>query len=131
MNKTLNIILLSGITAFALMMTGCGSDNNTASDPVQPKLAGWYGKTQISATASDGSVYTHNTAGIFGELIESSDAKDKHDIKSYGPSLLQIVFPQTEWDVDNGYYFSDYHHFDENIIISMKTVKKKVSGLFR
>jgi len=115
MKKRINKIFLSSVTVFLLLMVGCGSDNNsTESSAPEVKLGGWYGKTLISATAGNGTIYKHDTAGIFGELIESSDAKDKHDIKSYGPSLLQIVFPQTEWDKDNGYYFSDYHHFDEN-----------------
>ena len=115
MKKRINNILLSGVTSFALLMTGCGSDNtSTGSTAQEPKIGGWYGKTVVSATSNDGKVYTHGTAGIFGKLIESSDLKDKHDIKSYGPSTLQIVFPQTEWDEDNGYYFSDYRYFDEN-----------------
>jgi len=115
MKKRLNYIFLSSVTSLALLMIGCGPDSSSTETAVpEAKLGGWYGKTLISATDSNGKMYKHDTAGIFGKLIESSDAKDKHDIKSYGPSLLQIVFPQTEWDVDNGYYFSDYHHFDEN-----------------
>lgn len=117
MSKKINNIFLSTVTTLSLFLTGCGSstDNSSVQTTVpEAKVGGWYGKTMISATADDGKVYTHGTAGIFGELIESNDAKDKHDIKSYGPSTLQIVFPQTEWDEDNGYYFSDYHHFDQN-----------------
>lgn len=115
MKKSINNILLSSVTSLALLMTGCGSDNTSTESTAQElKIGGWYGKTVISATANDGKIYTHGTAGIFGKLIESSDIKDKHDIKSYGPSTLQIVFPQTEWDEDNGYYFSDYRYFNEN-----------------
>ena len=82
--------------------------------PVDPyKPAGWYGKTQVSATAADGTVYTHTTAGIFGELLQSEEDKDKHDILGYDTSILQVVFPQTEWGDDNGDYFSNYLNYDE------------------
>ena len=82
--------------------------------PVDPyKPAGWYGKTQVSATAADGTVYTHTTAGVFGELLQSEEDKDKHDILGYDTSILQVVFPQTEWGDDNGDYFSNYLNYDE------------------
>jgi hypothetical protein len=77
------------------------------------KTAGWYGKTEVTATASDGKVYNHSTAGVFGELIQSDDAKDQHDIIGYGSAILQVVFPQTDWGDDNGDYFSDYKKYDE------------------
>ena len=87
-------------------------------DPIVPtpdpyKTAGWYGKTQVSATASDGTVYAHKTAGVFGELVQSDDAKDQHDINGYGSAIFQVVFPQTEWEDDNGDYFSNYQNYDE------------------
>ena len=82
--------------------------------PVDPyKPAGWYGKTQVSATAADGTVYSHTTAGVFGELLQSEEDKDKHDILGYDTSILQVVFPQTEWEDDNGDYFSNYKYYDE------------------
>ena len=130
-------ILLSSITTLALLLGGCkeGGENPVVVDPVNPpvvvnpdpteptepqpvvnpyKSAGWYGKTEVSATASDGSVYSHSTAGVFGELLQSNEAKDQHDIPGYGSSIIRVVFPQTEWLDDNGDYFSDYKKYDEN-----------------
>lgn len=76
------------------------------------QLAGWYMRTGISAVAGDGTVYNHNSAGIFGKLKQSQSGKDRHDIMSFGTAVLQVVFPQTDWDEDNGDYFSDYRHFN-------------------
>lgn len=138
-----NKIVLSSIIALAFILSGCGetntgtvdspivdnpdTDNPTSSrpevvdpeiptplPPVDPyKTAGWYGKTLVSATAADGTVYTHTTAGVFGELLQSDEDKDKHDILGYETSILQVVFPQTEWEDDNGDYFSNYLNYDE------------------
>ncbi len=116
----------------SLLITGCGEDdikdvNNgviqpeirVIPDPVVPtpdpyKSAGWYAKIEVSATDTDGKVYNHKTAGVFGELVQSQDTKDQHDIPGYGSAIFQVVFPQTEWADDNGDYFSNYQHFDEN-----------------
>ncbi len=118
-------ILLISIVTTLLLLTGCSEkDSDTSSEqggsidpetPIDPyKTAGWYGKTIVSATASDGTLYQYSTAGVFGELVQSDDAKDQHDIPGYGTAILQVVFPQTEWSADNGDYFSNYQHFDEN-----------------
>lgn len=120
MSKVKSIALsLTAIYALGLL-TGCGgsSDGSTVTETATGtaagyKTAGWYGKTQISATAPDDTVYTHNTAGIFGELLESTEAKDSNDIPGYGTALLQVVFPQTTWSEDNGDYFSNYQSFIE------------------
>ena len=129
------------MTALMLLLSGCGGEDSSdvsgninnplvdikdpslidtdepISDPKPPvdpyKPAGWYGKTQVSATAADGTVYTHTTAGVFGELLQSDEDKDKHDILGYETSILQVVFPQTEWEDDNGDYFSNYLNYDE------------------
>ena len=124
------------MTALVLLLNGCGGEDSSDvsgnindplvdikdpslidSDPKPPvdpyKPAGWYGKTQVSATAADGTIYSHTTAGIFGELLQSDDDKDKHDILGYDTSILQVVFPQTEWGDDNGDYFSNYLNYDE------------------
>jgi len=135
-----NNILLSTLTTLALLLGGCqeGGENPVGADPVHPpvvvnpdpikpteptnptepkpsvnpyKTAGWYGKTQVSATASNGETYSHGTAGIFGELKQSNDAKDQHDVPAYGSSIIRVVFPQTEWIEDNGDYFSDYKNY--------------------
>ena len=120
MSKVKSIVLsLTAISAIGLL-TGCGgsSDDSTVIETATGttpsyKTAGWYGKTQIRATAPDDTVYTHNTAGIFGELLESTEAKDINDVPGYDSALLQVVFPQTTWGEDNGDYFSNYQSFIE------------------
>lgn len=109
-----------------LSMSGCSnSDGNSTSELVMPyQPAGWFMSTGVIATASDGKVYKHTSAGVFGELLQSSDAKDRHDIPGYGTAILQLVFPQTTWDNDNGDYFSDYRMYD-------KTDTSKKSWLFQ
>ncbi len=113
------VLSLTAISALGLL-TGCGgsSDGSTVTEATTEnaagyKTAGWYGKTQISATAPDDTIYTHNTAGIFGELQESTEAKDSNDVPGHGTALLQVVFPQTTWGEDNGDYFSNYQSFIE------------------
>lgn len=120
MSKAKSIVLsLTAISAMGFI-TGCGgsSDGSTVTEALSGaaagyKTAGWYGKTQISATSTDGTVYTHNTAGIFGELLESTEAKDSNDVPGHGTALFQIVFPQTNWGEYNGDYFSNYQSFIE------------------
>ena len=106
------------------LVTGCGGsgDQNvitnltTEETPVTSsvKSAGWYGKTIISAIAPDNKVYIHNTAGIFGELLQSENTRDINDVPSYGAAIFQVVFPQTTWGKDNGDYFSDYQAYRED-----------------
>jgi len=116
-------LLLSAITFLAFLTSGCdentmkdGGDVPTVTPPVKVdpyKTAGWYGKTEVSATAADGKVYSHKSAGVFGELVQSSDDKDKHDIPGYGAAILQVIFvPEFTTDMDVG-YFSDYKKYDE------------------
>jgi hypothetical protein len=74
--------------------------------------AGWYMRTRISVTAEDGTVYTHNTAGVFGELKQSKRKKDRHDIPAFSAATLQVVFPHYEWkEGDAGDYWSDYRKY--------------------
>jgi len=75
---------------------------------------GWYARTIVSATASDGKVYSHSTAGVFGTLIDSADTLDQHDIASYGPSTLQVIFPQADKEgADSNGYLSEYQSFSK------------------
>jgi len=77
-------------------------------------VGGWYARTIVSATAPDGKVYSHSTAGVFGTLIDSEDSLDKHDIPSYGPSTLQVIFPQADKEgADSNGYFSEYQSFSK------------------
>jgi hypothetical protein len=74
--------------------------------------AGWYMRTRISVTAEDGTVYTHNTAGVFGKLKQSKYKKDRHDIPAFGAATLQVVFPHYNWkEGDAGDYWSDYRRY--------------------
>jgi hypothetical protein len=74
--------------------------------------AGWYMRTRVSVTAEDGTVYAHNTAGVFGELKQSERKKDRHDIPAFGAATLQVVFPHYEWkEGDAGDYWSDYRKY--------------------
>lgn len=77
------------------------------------KDAGWYMRIRISATADDGTVYTHNSAGVFGELKQSRYKKDRHDIPAYGAETLQVVFPHYNWEEDSGDYYSDYRKWNK------------------
>lgn len=98
----------------ALALTlGAGSAQLYAKAP-QERYAGWYMRTRVSATAPDGTVYRHNSAGVFGELKQSRWKKDSHDIPAFGPAALQIVFPHYNWgEEDSGDYWSDYRHYNK------------------
>jgi len=82
---------------------------NKKTKEYKQKQAGWYMRTKVSATAPDGKVYKHETAGVFGELKQSKWKKDKHDIPGYGAAVLQVVFPHYNWGDESGDYFTDYH----------------------
>jgi len=101
-----NITIIGFMTLFLI---GCGSGTQTESSVVEASLGkAWYMKTVAKATADDGTEYVQNKAGIFGELKESQNGKDRHDVSGYGTGILQVVFPKTEWDENNGDYASDY-----------------------
>ena len=88
---------------------------NTGGTTETSREAGWYARVKVYATAADGTTYAHTTAGVFGELKESRSAKDRHDIPSYGPAALQVVFPHYDWgEGDSGDYWSDYRKFAGN-----------------
>ena len=79
--------------------------------PVPLKQVGWYLRTVVKATLSDGRVFEHSTAGVFGELDDSEAGKDRHDIESFGKAILQIRFVNAEIDSQKEYY-SDYRKYD-------------------
>ena len=68
-------------------------------------------RTVATATTPDGKVYTHRSAGILGELKESRDSLDRHDINAFGTATLYVVFPKAKNNSVED-YFSDYHHYD-------------------
>lgn len=124
--KTILYILIT--LSAALLLGGCqGTETiveesvNVASEQTiknpteavdKSQQAGWYMRTRVSATTADGTVYGHNSAGVFGELQESQIGKDRHDIAAYGAATLQVVFPHYDWpEGEAGDYWSDYHRY--------------------
>jgi len=100
------------ITALALTLIA-GSAQLYAKAPKE-KYAGWYMRTRVNATTADGTVYQHNSAGVFGKLKQSRWKKDRHDIPAYGVAALQVVFPHYNWgEDDSGDYWSDYRHYNK------------------
>jgi len=123
-------ILFITISSLVVLSTGCSKEEDDATDekpstevptPQPPVVipdpyhaAGWYARTEVYATASDGTIYSHTTAGIFGQLVQSSDDQDQHDIAGYGPAILQVIFiPEFSTDTTIG-FFSEYKNYDEN-----------------
>jgi len=105
------------IIMILLIINGCDTNNvkvDDASEVVIPtppveKVSNWYMKTVVDTTLSDGRNYSYKKGGVFGELKESNDGKDRYDVLSYGTGVLKVVFPQTEWEENDGDYVSDYH----------------------
>ncbi len=85
------------------------------------KFAGWYMRTKVTATAPDGTVYRHETAGVFGKLKQSVYGKDLHDLPAGGPSAFQVVFPHNNWGDKSGDYWTDYRKWTK---VKKKTVWK-------
>ncbi len=112
----LNTKLIFSWTAVALLsLSGCSSSDGSSSGE-EAASAQWYARTTVSAVnPATQTVIEHKTAGVFGQLNESSDANDRHDIIGMGTATatLEVVFPQSEWDSANGDYFSDYHSVKE------------------
>ena len=112
-----------------LLISGCNSsdapdtEEPITKEPVAQK-AGWYMRTVVKAT-NNGKVYVHKTAGVMGELKESKDGKDRHDISAFGAPVLSVVFVQTEWGEDSGDYFSDYRTYTGNENRQVWTIQVK------
>lgn len=114
----LNTKLIFSWTAVAILSLfgGCSSSDGSSSSE-EASSAQWYARTTVSAVnPATQTVIAHKTAGVFGQLDESSDGKDRHDIIGMGTAIatLEVVFPQNEWDSANGDYFSDYHSVNED-----------------
>ncbi len=122
------------IVVISLLIIGCSEQDTVespldlidiksitiAEDPVvyeavapEYSTAGWYAKTVVSATTSEGTVYTHKSAGVFGELLQSSDAKDSHDIPGYAPSIFQILLISEFLTETTTGYYSEYKNYDD------------------
>jgi len=107
-NKLLILAMLAGLG------TGCTPTDNQESDSQKtlPQV-GWYMRIVSNATTSQGKVYTHNTAGVFGELDESIDGLDRHDVPAKGSAILQVRLVNDDLDSTQEYY-SDYRSYDQN-----------------
>jgi hypothetical protein len=73
--------------------------------------SGWHAQTKVKLTASDGTVYEQGDTGVFGELRQSKNQKDKQDVLSNRVESIQVVFPQYSWHSNKGEYSSDYRHW--------------------
>ena len=100
---------------------GSGVENSSLSDSslsdqvhIGSEEAGWYMRIRVQATAEDGTKYAHNTGGIFGELKQSKNGKDRHDIPTFAPAIFHVVFPHYYWKEASGDYDSDYRHYDRH-----------------
>ena len=141
MNK-IKTFTLTTVVGLSLLMSGCSDSDgystskidleekgNTEIPPVigppapapDPyRSAGWFARTEVKAIDSNGVVYEHKTAGVFGALVQSSDVQDQHDIPGYGAALFQVIFlPDFSTDTTAG-YFSEYKKFDENSVNNKK-----------
>jgi len=114
-NKLLILAMIASI------FNGCNSSSSTDDTTTQPTTieskslepSGWYMRVTVEATTDDGKVYIHNNAGVFGELDESSDGLDKHDVPAKGTAIIQARFLNNELDSTTEYY-SDYRSYDQN-----------------
>ena len=95
---------------------GGGSVDDGDDTPIPTSTAkepdGWYMRTVVTAVTPEGERYVHNSAGVMGELKESSDERDKHDIPAFGKATLYVVFPKIKEEGALQDYFSDYKHYD-------------------
>lgn len=92
------------------LYSGC---SNSSGSSTESASAQWYARTSVSAVnPRTNTVIVHKTAGVFGQLDESSDGQDRHDIIGMGTATatLEVVFLQEGADSD---YFSDYHSVKE------------------
>jgi len=87
--------------------------NIVIAEPQAKVVSGWYMRTVATATLPDGRVFQHNSAGVFGELDESQDGLDKHDISAYGTTIFQVRFINEDFGTDDG-YFSDYRSYTQS-----------------
>jgi len=123
-NKLLMVATIAGmISGCSTSSTTDSSTNEESTTPTQEvptvvnkslPAVGWYMRVTVEATTDDGNkVYIHNNAGVFGELDESSDGLDKHDVPAKGTAIIQARFVNDELDSTTEYY-SDYRSYDQN-----------------
>jgi hypothetical protein len=86
-------------------------EGTVSANPPHPeaKPAGWYMRTVLTASLDDGTVVMQQRGGVFGELRDSIDEEDRHDIASFGSAVLQMLFVNDNSDKT---YFSDYRAYN-------------------
>jgi hypothetical protein len=117
--KTITMIqklTLTALVSFAFCSVSVQAETQESVAPKAKKApkqfyAGWYMRIRASAVNSDGREFHHHTAGVFGELVQSSYKKDRHDIESYGAATFQVVFTHYDWEELSGDYWSDYRKY--------------------
>jgi len=120
------------IITILLFMTGCDSDkvvkidtsetelsSDSDLDPTpkpepKQKIPNWYMKTVVNMTLADGTNYECKKGGVFGELQDSNNGKDRYDVLAFGTAKLRVVFSQTEWGEYDGDYVSNYQSLKED-----------------
>jgi len=119
-------LFLSALLAVVLM-NGCGGGSNgEGTDPQTTQTpSGWYMRTEAKAITANGTEYIHKSAGVMGELEDSQEGKDRHDIAAFGAPALSVVFTQTTWGEKNGAYFSDYRYYTGNEERQVWTIQVK------
>jgi len=104
----LAIGLLLGGAALLSPLSAGAEEPEVQSAPTQRYL-GWYMRTVVEATDSEGKSYLHDSAGVFGRLKGSSYRKDRHDIPAMGTGIFQILFTP-RWESEGTRYYSDYRN---------------------
>jgi len=140
-------VLFSCTTAVVLgLFSGCSNSDGSSSSEASTS-AQWYARTSVSAiNPSTQTAIVHKTAGVFGQLDESSDGQDRHDILGMGTvsATLEVVFLLEDAEGD---YFSDYHSVkkgsdswtfqiknmynpDHPVNLSNETIKIALEGIY-
>ena len=137
--------LLLSLTVLLGLFSGCSNSGGSSTESASPQ---WYARTTVSAVDPDtNTVIAHKTAGVFGQLDESSDGMDRHDIIGIATetATLEVVFLQEGADGD---YFSDYHSVKEGhdswtfqiknmynpdrpVDLSNETIRITLEGIYR
>ena len=111
------------------LMYGCQSSSAPDTDTQVEATTknGWYARATVTAITPEGKIYKHTTAGVFGELKDSNDAQDRHDIEAMNSGVVQILFVNEDIEADKKYY-SDYRELNDTKKESWTLVVSNISG---
>jgi len=101
--------------ALAGILVGCTPEatEDQEETTTQKVESGWYMRATVEVTTENEKHYAHNSAGVFGALVECEDDKDRHDVEAAGPATIQVRLVNKSLN-DEKEYFSDYRHYDAN-----------------